>query len=326
MRCVVARRSGSSCPGSGGAARPRPARSPRRRARTARPAERAHDLDDLGQARGDVVEVAGEHAHLVAARGAPGCGRRRASTRPTPGPVAASASATSAAVAASIGCTGRSTSRPTASSAAAPAGERRAGAVGRGRRRAWRPAHDGGRHRRRPGDRVGHHARERALPQLAGEQAQDEVGLGRGRLRQQVAQDRGAPGRRPRAGRGRELSSAASSSATVRLGSAAGVDSSRATVAHPMPMRPWRGSPVSKPTTGSTSSAPGARAPPRAPRPSPCANWSRWPRRRRRRPRPAGCRDRSVATRDPLVEVRGLVADRGVVAVAGVHDGVGRAA
>ena len=82
--------------------------------------ERAHGGDDLRQPVGDVVEVAGVDAHVVAVRGAPGCARRRASTRPTPAPLLRSACATSSEVAASIGSTGRSTSSRTAASASSP--------------------------------------------------------------------------------------------------------------------------------------------------------------------------------------------------------------
>ena len=46
-------------------------------------------------------------------------------------------------------------------------------------------------------DRVGHEARERALTQFAGEQSDDEVGLGRSRTREQITQDRLARRGRP---------------------------------------------------------------------------------------------------------------------------------
>ena len=212
-------RSGSSCPGSGGGARRRRGRSLRRRARTTGAANAARDLDDLGHARGDVVEVAGEHAHLVAVRGAPGCARRRASTRPTRVPVAASASATRAALAASIGCTGRSTSsRTSASAAAPPASARRAVSARSPPSIAARRTASAGTSRG-AGDRVGHQPGERALAQLAGEQAHDEVGLGGGRTREELARaSPGAPPPIPGRWSRRSRSSASSSSATVTVG------------------------------------------------------------------------------------------------------------
>ena len=75
---------------------------------------------------------------------------------------------------ASIGRTGRPTSRRTASSASTPP----ASASGRGRREPAgeheRPADARGRDLGRRGDRVQHHALQRALPELAGEQPDEE--------------------------------------------------------------------------------------------------------------------------------------------------------
>ena len=109
-----------------------------------------------------------------------------------------------AALAASIGCTGRSTSRPTSASAASPpVSARRAVSARSPLSIAARRTAAAGTSAAR-GDRVGHQPGERALAQLAGEEAHDEVGLGRRRAREQLAEHRLARRRRSRAGRRRD--------------------------------------------------------------------------------------------------------------------------
>ncbi len=79
-RCRAARSTSSRLPkrravtwNGCGPRRPVGARSPRRRGQRRRAGSAAQRLDDLGHAVGDVVERAGEHAHLVAVACAPGC-------------------------------------------------------------------------------------------------------------------------------------------------------------------------------------------------------------------------------------------------------------
>ena len=115
-------------------------------------------------------------------------------------------------------------------------GERDHGRPAEVARQHRRPAYERGRHRRRPGDGVGHQARERALAQLADEQAAQEVGLRRrwpDRTRR--AGSRWRPAAEPLPVVAWIRSSARSTSAIVSVGTAAGVTSSRNTVAQPDP-------------------------------------------------------------------------------------------
>ena len=111
---VVARRSGSSCPGRRRAARPSPQRRSTSPSSTTRVDRQAGRRPRPGQPGGDVVEVAGVEADLVAVAVGLDAGAVELPLHRRLGRVASTASATSAAVAASIGWTGRSTSRPTA--------------------------------------------------------------------------------------------------------------------------------------------------------------------------------------------------------------------
>ena len=145
---------------------------------------------------GDLVEVAGVEAHVVA--GAVGldagavelpldrrrAGRRRArrrrrrrATRASAGPGGSGSSSTAA-----------SPALPSVRATRAAVGER----SGEHRRRADR----GQRHTGRLGDGVGHHAVERALAQLAAEDGADHALLGLGRSAQQVAKHVAATGNR----------------------------------------------------------------------------------------------------------------------------------
>ena len=106
--------------------------------------------DHLGQTVGHLVEVAGVDLAPGRRAGAPGCGRRRASTRPTAVPSPAMASATSSAVDASMGCTGWNRVSPTASRPARPRGQRDARRAAQVAAEHGGAAHQRGRHRRRP--------------------------------------------------------------------------------------------------------------------------------------------------------------------------------
>ena len=212
-------------------------------------------------------------------------------------PVAsASASVTSAAVCASIGCTGRSTVSPTAVSPASPSS--RAMTATRGRSPASIAARRTARERdvERLGGGVGDEPLEGAVPQLADEQAADEVllvlgrrargGRAAGRTGPSASRPRsGSPARRG-CGRGR---------ATVSDGAGAGGTSRLATVRQPTPMRPWRGAaPRHGDDDGQLVALQARRAGRPARRPwSSGPGWPRppgwWPRRRR-----AACRHRTI--------------------------------
>ena len=117
-----------------------------------------------------------------------------------------------------------------------------------------RAPHLGRRHPGRARDRVGHHAGERALAQVAEQQPHEQLLLGRGRAREQRlhrarAARRPSPG--PRARRSRRTP--ARPRATVSDASAAGAGRSRSS-AQPTPIWRWVSSPDSQLTTGATSS------------------------------------------------------------------------
>ena len=154
-----------------------------------------------------------------------------------------------------MGCTGRPTSSPMAASPSAPSSE---GDPGDGRQVAaehGRPPDRSGRHRRRPGPR------RRSSPRPGRPGAAHRPAAGRGTSSPQRSPGpAGRPGARisvaddpgpPRAAR---ASRAASTSPTVRVGSAAGVASTPASVRQPTPIRPWRGSPVRMAVATGTSS------------------------------------------------------------------------
>ena len=138
--------------------------------------QRASGFDDLGNRGGDIVQAARVDAHRRRPPCAPGCARRPSSTRMRPRRRAArSASAGSAAVCASIGAIGERISswnlaRPAvlASSSAARATAPDALRVHRG------AAHLRDRQIRGCRDRVDHHARERALTELADQKPDQE--------------------------------------------------------------------------------------------------------------------------------------------------------
>ena len=157
-------------------------------------------------------------------------------------PTSASAVPTSGAPAASIGRTPRPTSSPTPRSPAAPSvsattavrprspdniAARRTSAAGTDAARATASRHQAG---------------QRALAQLADEQAPHEIGF---RRRRPTEQRRAGSSSRPAADPlpvvTRIWSRARSTSAIASVGTAAGVTSSRNTVAQPTPTRPWRG-------------------------------------------------------------------------------------
>ena len=218
--------------------------------------QRARPVDDPGQPVGDVVEVARVDPHVVADAGAPGCARRRASTRPTPCRRRRARCATSGAPAASIGRTPRPTSSPTPRSPGGALGERDHGDVRRGRPTASRP---GARAPPAPTRRA--RRRRPSGPRARPGAARRRAGAGGSRpppavaRPNSVAQDRAGDRRPNRCPVVAWIwSSARSTSAIVSVGTAAGVTSSRNTVAQPTPMRPWRGSPVRNPTAASISS------------------------------------------------------------------------
>ena len=140
--------------------------------------QRSRPLDDAGQAAGHVVEVARVDPHdVVVDRGAPGCARRRASIRPTPDRPRPSRSPTSGAPTASIGRTPRPTSSPTACSPSAPSVSATTATRPRSpdsiaARRTSGAGTDAAR-----GDGIAHEAGERALAQLADDEAPDESRL-----------------------------------------------------------------------------------------------------------------------------------------------------
>ena len=185
--------------------------------------QRQRGLDDLGHPLGDVVEAAGEDARRRRRRGAPGPGRRRASTRRRPRPAGPARRRRRRRWRRASAAPAGRPAAGTPASAGGPVGER---GLGHRRRRAAqhrRPAHVGQRHLGRLGDSVDHHALERALAQLAAEQAAQQALLGLGRPAEQVAdQARAARAWRPRRRRARRRSSsAASTSPTVSVGRSA---------------------------------------------------------------------------------------------------------
>ena len=157
-------------------------------------------------------------------------------------PQASIASATDADVAASIGSTGRSGRRPMAASPSAPSvNATTAARVRSPPSMAARRTAAGG-HVCGLGHRVGHHAGQRTLPQLAGEHAAQEVRLvGGGALEHIGEQRRSAPRSSPHRRSPRSWSTSASMSRMVSDGDGGGGTSTLTTVRHPTPMRPWRG-------------------------------------------------------------------------------------
>ena len=91
------------------------------------------------------------------------------------------ASPTLAAVEASIGKIGRKSSNPTSRSPSSPRVSASSAVCREITRQHQRPARQRARHGRRLRDRVDHEPGERTLPELAGEEALDEVRLGLGR-------------------------------------------------------------------------------------------------------------------------------------------------
>ncbi len=164
-----------------------------------RAAKDARDLDDLGHPRGDVVEISREHAHFVAV-----------AVHLDPRPVELPLDRRRSGRGQGFGDGGRARGehrlhRPQHLEADVDQrrlahGERAAGGVGEVSSQHRRPADRRGRNGGGLGDRVGHQPRERTLAELTREQAHDEVGLGRRRAREQVAEDLLARAARSRAG------------------------------------------------------------------------------------------------------------------------------
>ena len=186
--------------------------------------QRPRDGDDAGEAVGDVVEVAGVDAHVVAGAVDLDAGavelplhRRRAGVAERLGDVG--------------GAGGQhrldrvSTASRTASSASRALVQRQRGGAAEVAREHRGAPDDGERHVGRLGDGVGHHPGQRALAQLAGEQPADEVRLGLGGAREEVGEQRLARRHRPGAGgAGQRRSGSASSSSTSTDGSVGGLD------------------------------------------------------------------------------------------------------
>ena len=145
----------------------------------------------------------------------------------TSGPSEASASSSDEPGLASMGRTGRPTSSRTAASASSPPARAVAATVGQAARQHERAAQHRGGDAGRGRDRVEHHALERALAQLAGEQPDEEgLLLGRGRAEQPGQQrPRAAPRtrrrtwRRARRARRRRRAPAARAPRRARSGS-----------------------------------------------------------------------------------------------------------
>jgi hypothetical protein len=116
------------------------------------------------------------------------------------------------------------------------------------------PAHVGRGQAGRGGDGVEHHALERALAQLADEQADEKVLLGGGGTGEQRLQRRAARGGRALAGGGGDLGEGGVDLAQRQRGRAAAAPRSVDRVDQPTPIRPWRISPESQATAISTSS------------------------------------------------------------------------
>jgi hypothetical protein len=112
-----------------------------------------------------------------------------------------SAAPTSSADCASMGCSGRSTSSRNDASPASP--PRHCGCGDRAEVAAEhrRAPHRRERDARRPRDRVGHHALERALAQPAEQERAQELCSGRGRAAEEVGDELAPPRLRPGAGR-----------------------------------------------------------------------------------------------------------------------------
>ena len=111
----------------------------------------------------------------------------------------------------------------------------------------------------RLGDRVGHHAGERALAQLAADQPDEERLLVLGRAGEQLGDRRPPRGDEPGAASAPIAVNVASTSATVSVAAAAGSGRSRSS-AQPTPICRWVSSPESQRTTGATSSGPACRS------------------------------------------------------------------
>ena len=149
--------------------------------------QRGDGLDHLGHALGDLVEAAGVDGDLARSGGAPAPGCRRACRRRAGRHRRRPATASPAvfAEAASIGRTGRPTTSPTCSSASTPPGGGERGHLGGGAGEHGGATHDGVGHGVRLRDGGEHHAVEGALPQVAGDQVDEEALLVGGRAAHQ---------------------------------------------------------------------------------------------------------------------------------------------
>ena len=245
------------------AARPRRRRWPRRRARSCRPAATATSSTMPGSRCGHVVQVAGEDPRPRPRRGAPGCGRRRASTPPTPAPSwrrrprRGGQRQRLGHVGGGLGqhrLHGPEQRQADGVEAVLALGQGDRGDAGQVAGQHGGPPHRGQRHPGRLGQRVGDQALQRAVAQLADEQPAEQVLLGLGGPAEQRPElgGSGPPGSRRHAGES-SRSSVASMSATSSWGSADGGTSMAATVRQPMPIRPCVGLPVRMAATTGTS-------------------------------------------------------------------------
>ena len=135
----------------------------------------------------------------------------------------------------------------------------------RGRHRAQRaaqhhrPAHVRDRHRRGPGDRVGHHPLQRALPQLAGQQPEQESLFALGGPAEQLTDQRLARGRRTLPGHRPDRRERRVHLGQSQRGDRRGRNPSRST-AQPTPICRCGSSPDRYATAIGTSSGPASRS------------------------------------------------------------------
>ena len=226
-------------------------------------------------------------AHLVAVPGGPGRGRRPASTRPPASPTFSMAASMLGAVEASIGWRGRPTCRWNSRSPGTPRGQGGLGHRAEGPAQHQGPPHLGPGDPGGLGDGLDHHPLQRALAQLAREQADQEPLLGRGGPAEQLGHQPPPLGLRPGPG---QPADPLEGGVDLGHGQGRARPPGRARPAAP-PSRPRSGAGAARrrgtPPPGGPRPAPGAAGrPPAAP---PWPGGRSWRRRRRtsRRPRRA---------------------------------------